>query len=506
MGETNEAKQGISRRDFLKIGGLTGAVLQVVGFAGAGLASGQDIDSYTGYKNFEGVEQTFNRKAYEIDGLPYEKVGEVRRPGKITDLIFFRGGIFHQFVAGGWKMGDSLEVFPPPLAQFYAENPDALEGDWIRETEVLPNAFKDHQKYDDYFALADAYAIGWEDLFNFYPPEPTSPPEVSDYTLTRFGPTGSDERPLRETIPFKSPDHAAQLIKKIAHQYGATIVGITKLNPDFCYDSDIRGGEPGPFEIPAHWEYAIVFGVPHEWDQVLSNPAHGTSYDGYNRVRNVSGRLTAFIKSLGYPARSHHPPVHYDLVCPPIAVDAGLGETGRHGFTICPETGSNIRLAVVTTNIPMTVDKPIEFGVAEFCNDCKICAEQCPSGSISLADSPKGMEIRGYEHWFINTTTCYNFWLEAMGPLGCRLCLAVCPYSRKDNWVHQMAKVADINDPTGMVNDSLVWMQKSAFEAPDPQEYRRPPDGRFAGYRPAPEWLEIENWFAISPPNPQKGE
>jgi hypothetical protein len=115
------------------------------------------------------------------------------------------------------------------------------------------------------------------------------------------------------------------------------------------------------------------------------------------------------------------------------------------------------------------------------------------------------MDLRGYEHWFINTTKCFNFWMEAMGPLGCRLCLSVCPYSRKNNWVHQLAKVADVNDPTGLVNDSLIWMQKSVFEAPDAQEYRRPPDGRFAGYRPAPEWLEIENWFAISPANPQKG-
>ncbi len=500
-----EEKQGISRRDFLKIGGLTGVAMQIIGFAGAGLAAGQDIDSYTGYKNFEGVEQTFNRKAFEIEGLPYKKTGEVRRPGFLTDFVFARSGIFHGAVAAGWKLGDPLDPFPPPLQQYYQQNPETLELDWQRETEVMPNAFQDHQKYDDYFALADAYANGWEELFNFYPPEPTAPPAESDFMLTRFGLGGPEEHALREQIPFKSPEHAAQLIKKIAHQYGATLVGITKLNPDFCYDINVRGGEPGPYDVPEHWEYAVVLGVPHEWDQVLANPAHGTSYDGYNRVRNASGRLTAFIKSLGYPARSHHPPSHYDLVCPPIAVDAGLGETGRHGFTICPETGSNIRLAVVTTNVPMAIDKPIDFGVADFCNTCKICAEQCPSGAISLANSSVGMEIRGYEHWFVNTTKCFNFWMEAMGPLGCRLCLAVCPYSRKNNWVHELAKVADVNDPTGLVNDSLIWMQKSVFEAPDPQEYRRPPDGRFAGYRPAPEWLEIENWFAISPANPQKG-
>ena len=69
--------------------------------------------------------------------------------------------------------------------QHYQANPEDLELDWQRETEVMPNAFQDHQKYDDYFALADAYANGLEELFNFYPPEPTAPPEVSDFISLR---------------------------------------------------------------------------------------------------------------------------------------------------------------------------------------------------------------------------------------------------------------------------------------------------------------------------------
>ena len=82
----------------------------------------------------------------------------------------------------------------------------------------------------------------------------------------------------------------------------------------------------------------------------------------------------------------------------------------------------------------MEIDKPIKFGVEEFCNKCKICAEQCPSGAISFADSPAEQEwgtgsvLRGWEHWYINNGACYNFWRESMGPMGCRLCVAVCPY------------------------------------------------------------------------------
>lgn len=508
MSEIEKTKSGLSRRDFLKTGGLVAAAIQVSGIAGAALAAGKDKDSYTGYESWEGEQQTFNRKKYELDEVPYKKTGEVRRPGRYTDLVFIRAGIFGQALAEGWTKEDGVDALGEPLASWYKENPSQLELDIERETVVLPNAAKDHQKYDEYFVLADAYAFGWEDIFAFYPAEPTAPPEVSDYQMVVATPVGPHEKPFREEpVPFKSEDHAAELIKKIAHRYGATIVGITKLNPDFCYDMGLRGSpDPGPWDPPEHWEYAIVMGVPHEWEQVLSNPAHGTSYDGYNRVRNASGRLASFLKHLGYPARSHHPPFHYDLVVPPIAVDAGLGQTGRHGFTIIPETGSNIRLAVVTTNVPMTVDKPIDFGVADFCNDCKICAEQCPSGAISFDDSPEGMEIRGYEHWFIDTAKCFNFWMQAMGPLGCRLCLTVCPYTQRSNWIHNAAKTIDINDPTGLVNNSLVYMQKNFFDAPEVTEYLRPPDGRFAGYREAPEWLQVTNWFDINPLNPQIGE
>lgn len=508
MPKVNETN-GLSRRNFLKIGGLASAGLTMFGTAGAAYHAGKDKASYTGYESWEGEQQTYDRKRLAIDGPAYKPVGKVVRPGSFTDLVFTRVHIFGEKLKAGWKKSDGVDALGEPFASWYKQYPDQLDLDIECNTKTIPNSMKDHAKYDGYFALADAYAWGWEDLFAYYPEHPTEPPEVYDFKSRHAVPGGGTyEAPIRkDPVPFKSPDHAAELVKKVAHRYGSTIVGITKLNPDFCYADGLRGGKNmGPWEVPKHWKYAIVLGVPHEWEQVLSNPAHGTSYDGYNRVRNASARVTAFLKHLGYPSRSHHPPFHYDLLCPPIAVEAGVGQIGRHGFVICPETGSNIRLAVVTTNLEMTIDKPINFGVTDFCNECKICAEQCPSDAISHADSSEGMVVRGYEHWHINTGKCYNFWRQAMGPLGCRLCLTVCPYSRRNNWLHSLAKNVDINDPTGLVKHALIFMQKSFFETPDPQEYLRPPDGRFAGYRDGPEWLQSENYLAIKVNNPQKGE
>lgn len=93
-----------------------------------------------------------------------------------------------------------------------------------------------------------------------------------------------------------------------------------------------------------------------------------------------------------------------------------------------------------------------------------------------------------------------------MGPRGCRLCVATCPYSRKHNWAHELVRDISSVDPTGAADRAMIWMQKKFFEAPGPEAYLPPPDGRFAGYRPAPEWLDVEHWFEGQVLNPQLGE
>jgi ferredoxin len=379
-----------------------------------------------------------------------------------------------------------------------------------------------HEQYNDHTAITNAYFGSWQQNCT-YPEEITEPPEVSDFQYQERGRTedlrevNAARKDRNAVLRFRSPELAAELIKKVAHLYGATLVAIARFNPDYVY-TKIRGlgkpsmggpmpGGPPPMggvdEVPEHWQYVIVLGIPHEWDQLVSNPQYGDSVDAYTRLRLAGTRLADFIKRLGYPARWHCPPGSYDLVMPPYAVEAGLGQFGRMGTVISPETGGNTRLAGVTTNLEMTVDKPIDFGVHDFCKDCKICAELCPSGALSFADQPTQV-IRGIEHWHVNTSKCFQYWLQTLGPIGCRLCIASCPYSRKSNWVHGLARIADPVDPTGLINDGLIKMQQMFFKSPAAADFRPPPDGHFASFRPAPSWLQTERYFDIAPDNPQQ--
>jgi len=509
----NDKTDQISRRSLLKVAALAGTVTSAGGILLSGIEAGKDPESYTGWESFNPGTQFFDRRPFEFEGPAHVPVGEVRRPGHLTDYVFGRVAAFQRAYEKNpeWTPGDPVEELDliPEIVEFYKEFPERLEWDYRTFKETIPNNRKDRKEFGNYYRLAEAYSSG----FTYHGrnlPGPEGPPEESDFSFTipARGDRPSRSRPIGEPVPFKSPDLAAEFIKEIAHRFGATLVGITRTNPDFLYSEGWRGC-PQDYDfskLPAHWEYSIVIGVPMEWDVVLASPQASTSYDGYDRVSTAAIRLEGALKNLGYPARSHTPMTDYDLIVPPLSIEAGLGEISRPGYCITPEVGNNCRMAVVTTNLPMKTDKPIRFGVADFCKKCKICADQCPSGAISKTDSPDGMILRGYEHWYINNGACYNYWRESMGPMGCRLCVAVCPYSRKDNWLHEAARQIDSRDPTGVAGSGLLWLQKNFFHQPDAVEYLRPPDGHFAGYRPEPEFLHAEKYLDIKIKSPHEGD
>ncbi|MCK4771370.1 MAG: reductive dehalogenase, partial [Candidatus Latescibacteria bacterium] len=427
---------------------------------------------------------SFNRLAWAVDTPTYERVGPTSRPDSRVENIFARRSRFMRQYRGGEGLSDFDEL----LQAYYRERPEDLELDIINLREIMPKHRNDSRQYGKQYFLAGA----WADAMGAVSPRPVSgPPEVADF------PRRSPYRESSEPMRMKSPERTSTLIKKIAHELGSTLVGITRLNPDWVYLHPLpgRGFEnvDEPLEIPEHWEFAVVVGTPMSWDPMYANPTYGTSNDAYSRSRIVAARLAAFIKRLGYAARTHTPGNSYDLMVPPICVDAGLGEQGRHSVVITPELGCNFRPAVVTTNLPLQPDKPIDIGIQDFCRHCKICAENCPSGAITMGDK---IEVRGYLRYQIDQAKCQNFWNSNLGGTGCRICISVCPYSRKANWLHKTAFNVTLNDPTGISERVLTSLQKSFYSGPDPQEYYMPSlGGENASYREPPWWLRTEDFI-----------
>jgi reductive dehalogenase len=169
------------------------------------------------------------------------------------------------------------------------------------------------------------------------------------------------------------------------------------------------------------------------------SPASAATGFGYSRMAFAAGLLATYIRGIGYKAI----PCGNDTACSiPLAIDAGLGELGRNCMLITPEYGPRVRIAKVFTNLPLVTDKPIEFGVWEFCKICKKCAEHCPSQALSLenpTETPIDKSNReGLLTWHIDAKKCAAFW--ASNGACCSNCIRTCPYNKKSGVLHDTAR------------------------------------------------------------------
>jgi len=155
------------------------------------------------------------------------------------------------------------------------------------------------------------------------------------------------------------------------------------------------GGEP----VELNHEYAIAVLIDQDWRTAQATSGHdwitnSMSFMAYSASGFIACILADYIRRLSYPARAHHAR-NYQVVVPPILLWAGLGEMSRIGDIVLHSfLGPRFKAAVVTTNLPLVPDKPIDFGLQDFWSKCKKCARECPSGAIS--DGGKVMH-NGYE-------------------------------------------------------------------------------------------------------------
>jgi epoxyqueuosine reductase QueG len=92
---------------------------------------------------------------------------------------------------------------------------------------------------------------------------------------------------------------------------------------------------------------------------------------------------------------------------------------------ISPQFGAGVRLAAVTTDMPLIPSRPVTFGGDEFCKTCQVCTRECPPGAIS----PDKQMVRGVERWYVDFDKCIPYFAEAAS---CGVCIAVCPWTRPD--------------------------------------------------------------------------
>ena len=248
------------------------------------------------------------------------------------------------------------------------------------------------------------------------------------------------------------PEEITKYIKNWTIKLGALEIGITELKDYHKYSYRGRKGNYGN-KVEINHRFAIAFTVEMDYDAIKSGPMAPIvmeSAQQYLAAGAIGVQVAEFIRELGYSARAHIDG-DYEVVCPLVAKDAGLGEIGRMGLLMTPKLGPRVRIAVVTTDIPLVVDKrKFDPTIVDFCNNCKKCAEACPSNAISF-DERK--EIDGVNRWQINQESCFNFW--TITGTDCGRCVSVCPYSHPDNLLHNLVRYG--------INNSGIFSRLALF-------------------------------------------
>ena len=245
-----------------------------------------------------------------------------------------------------------------------------------------------------------------------------------------------NEGQLAQTQKVEAQEISAY-VKKWLKQIGAISVGVTELKAHHLYSHKGRGNDYGNEVINKH-QFAIAFTVEMDKNMLDKAPkaeAIMESSQQYLEAAKIATQLTYFIRNLGYTAKPHIDG-NYDLICPVVAKDAGLGEFGRMGLLMTPELGPRVRIAVVTTDIPLIIDTyKYDPSIVDFCTICKKCADNCPSKAISF-DEMK--EEAGVMRWKINHEACFTYW--SITGTDCGKCIQVCPYAHPNNAMHNMIR------------------------------------------------------------------
>jgi epoxyqueuosine reductase len=222
-------------------------------------------------------------------------------------------------------------------------------------------------------------------------------------------------------LPVRNEASAEELANEVrafvlAHE--ADDLGIAAMDPLYVFEG---------YTINEPW--VIVLALAHNYERLKEVPSDETNGiglvdvgDQYARGTRSSYALANWIRAQGYNANPYPGPSANALVLIPPAIASGLGELGKHGSLISRKFGSGVRLAGVTTDMPLVATAPDRFGADEFCSTCQVCTNACPPGAIT---EHKQM-VRGVERWYVDFDECIPFFAEAAS---CGICIAECPWT-----------------------------------------------------------------------------
>ena len=248
-------------------------------------------------------------------------------------------------------------------------------------------------------------------------------PSMRSMVPVQDGPVAQSAEPAR----FGDPGANSRAIKSLSYLLGADITGICEA-PEYAWFSHNADGSP----IEVKHKYAVVMVIDQEFDTMEGASGDdwisGTqSMRAYLRGAEIAGVMAETMRREGFPARAQTN-VDSDVLHIPLMLLAGLGELSRIGeLVLNPFLGPRLKTVVLTTDMPLEVDKPIDFGLQYFCTNCTKCARECPCDAISWGDK---VMFNGYEMWKPDAERCARYRLTNARGSACGRCMKTCPLNK----------------------------------------------------------------------------
>jgi epoxyqueuosine reductase len=204
-------------------------------------------------------------------------------------------------------------------------------------------------------------------------------------------------------------------LKREAARLGISAAGVTNFDAKYSFAG---------FESLAVGDRVVVCVLEQNYESTQLVPSLRSERAALSTYGELEDRLSAlaqWLRDKGYRARpetyegeSLH--IHY-------AVAAGLGQLGMNGQLLTPAAGSRCRINILTTDAPLDLDTPVDYGIEGICDRCQICVRRCPVGAIPNRRN----EHRGITKAKLNTKRCLPVMLQTEG---CSICMKVCPVQR----------------------------------------------------------------------------
>ena len=220
-------------------------------------------------------------------------------------------------------------------------------------------------------------------------------------------------------------------LKSLSYLLGAELTGVCEI-PDYAWYSHVDNGAP----VECHHKYAVVMLIDQEYDTMEGASGDdfisgAQSMRAYMRGAVIAGIMGELLRRLGFPSRSQTN-ADSEVLHLPLILWAGLGELSRIGeLVLNPFVGPRFKSVVLTTDMPLVPDKPVDFGLQQFCSNCLNCARECPCDAITFGDK---VMFNGYEMWKLDVERCARYRLTNQRGLACGRCMKTCPLNKVVTW------------------------------------------------------------------------